>query len=427
VTISPYAIAAVLAWAAVGYKLRDLRRDPHNPTLRAFWITIILVAMGATIRIPSVYRGLENATGILAIWTEGLSVLGCAALQTTVLLWTHPPRQARSKIRVRLPLFGVAAIVMVILVLQVPIDTTKANLAASGETPGGLYGRTPYVAESEIICLVMIIYTAVDTSRHFLRYARLVDRHWLRRGLRLMAASTMLAIGSCLASLIALVVLRLDLAVLDGAQAMAALIGASAVSVFFVGSTMPVWGPKLHRLQAYRQLRPLWLALSQAVPEVVLHASHPRRLDRWRIPDLDFRLYRRIIEIRDSRLALRPYLDQDVAAAARQLGQEANLEGDALRATIEASVLAGAIRAKARGRPAQAHPMDETPGGIDLAGELAWLTNVAKAFTGSPIVAAVVAASPYDHAGQRNSARKSYEDAPSDNPPWPGQRAAIGE
>jgi hypothetical protein len=150
---SPYAIAAVLAWAAVSYKLRDLRRDPHNPTLLAFWITIILIAIGATIRIPPIVRGLENATGILAIWTDGLSVLGCAALQTTVLLWTHPPRQAWSKIRVRLPLFGVAAIVMVILVLQVPVDTAKANLPAFAEHPEQRYGRTPYVAETTMICI----------------------------------------------------------------------------------------------------------------------------------------------------------------------------------------------------------------------------------------------------------------------------------
>jgi hypothetical protein len=414
VITSPYAIAAVLAWAVVGYKLRDLRRDPHNLTLRAFWITIILIAIGATIRIPLVVRGVENATGILAIWTDGLSVLGCAALQTTVLLWTHPPQQARSKIRMRLPIFGLAAIVMVILILQVPSDTAKANLPAFAENPEERYGRTPYVAESIIICLILIIYTAVDTARHFLRYARLVDRHWLRRGLRLMAASCILAIASCLPSLAAVVALRLDIAVLDGAQSMSALFGAGAVSVFFVGATMPVWGPKLRRLRAYRQLRLLWLALSQAAPEVVLHTPHPRRLGRWRICDLDFRLYRRIIEIRDSRLALRPYLDQNVATAARRLGQEAGIEGDALRATIEASVLAGAIQAKARRRPAQALLTDDTPGGADLAGELAWLTDVAKAFVGSPVVAAAVSARTEDQVLGKSSStqwRQAHADA----------------
>jgi hypothetical protein len=404
-TTARYVIAAALAWTAVGYKLRDLRRDPQNPTLRAFWISITVMAMMATTSIPPVYWRLENATGFLAIWTTGLILLGCAALQTTVLLWTHPPQQAWSKIRVRLLLFSLAAMIMIALVLRADNDTARANLAAFAENPELLYGRTPYVAESIMVCLGMIGYTAADMVWHFLRYARLVDRHWLRRGLRLMAISSMFALAYSLITLASVVALRLDLAIHDRTRPIAALLANSTVLVFIAGSTMPAWGPKLQRLRAYRQLRPLWRALCQATPEVVFDAPNPRRLGRWLIPDLDFRLYRRIIEIRDSRLALRPYLDQDAAAAARRLARAAGLHGDALRAVIEASVLADAVYAKADGRPAQAHPMDDTPGGMDLAGELAWLTEVAKAFAGSPIVAAI-AARANDHVGQCDSATR---------------------
>jgi hypothetical protein len=322
-----------------------------------------------------------------------------------VLLWTHPPQQAWSKIRVRLLLFSLAAMIMIALVLPADNDTARANLAAFAENPELLYGRTPYVAESIMVCLGMIGYTSADMVWHFLRYARLVDRHWLRRGLRLMAISSMFALAYSLITLASVVALRLDLAIHDRTRPIAALLANSTVLVFIAGSTMPAWGPKLQRLRAYRQLRPLWRALCQATPEVVFDAPNPRRLGRWRIPDLDFRLYRRIIEIRDSRLALRPYLDQDATAAARRLAQAAGLHGDALRAVVEASVLADAIYAKADGRPAQAHPMDDTPGGMDLAGELAWLTEVAKAFAGSPIVAAI-AARANDHVGQCDSATR---------------------
>jgi hypothetical protein len=394
-----YVLSSVTTWAAACYKLRDLLKDPRNPILRAFCVTIVLLAVETTLRVAAIGWRFGHVSRILVISTTGLTMLVCAALQTTVLLWTHPPQQARLKIRARLPLYGVAIIVMVVLALQVPLDTARIELPGFSAAPELLYGRTPYAAESVAIYLVTVGYTTTDAAWHFLCYARIVDRRWLRRGLRVMAVGSMLLSVCCVASLVFVAALRLDFAVVTGAERAAILLGGVAVSVGIVGATMPVWGPKLHRLRAYRQLRPLWLALSQAAPEVVLDPPNSRR---WRIRDLDFRLYRRIIEIRDSRLALRPYLDQDVATAARQLGQEANLEGDALRATIEASVLAGAVRAKARGRPAQAHPMDETPGGTDLAGELAWLTDVAKAFVGSPVVAAVaaVAAHPDDRAGQ---------------------------
>src|SRR5439155_23768653 len=114
--------------------------------------------------------------------------------------------------------------------------------------------------------------------------------------------------------------------------------------------------------------------------------------------DLDFRLYRRVIEIRDGRLALRGFLDERVAATADALGRRAGLSGDALAAATEAAVIAAALRAKAAGAPARPPAAEPVTGGRDLADEVAWLTQVARAFAGSPVVAAVVARVPGDRA-----------------------------
>ena len=62
---------------------------------------------------------------------------------------------------------------------------------------------------------------------------------------------------------------------------------------------------------AYWRLRPLWAALLQAVPDVELPAERGAGVGiRWR-------LLRRVIEIRDAELALRPYWRADVAARRR--------------------------------------------------------------------------------------------------------------
>jgi hypothetical protein len=58
--------------------------------------------------------------------------------------------------------------------------------------------------------------------------------------------------------------------------------------------------------------------LREINPEIALDPAPSGFRDTLRIRDLDFRLYRRIIEIRDGRLALRPFLDADVARRARE-------------------------------------------------------------------------------------------------------------
>jgi len=84
--------------------------------------------------------------------------------------------------------------------------------------------------------------------------------------------------------------------------------------------------------------------------------------------DLKFRLYRRVIEIADARLLLRPYLDPAVTEAARHAATAQGLHGDQLRATIRATELAAALDAHAAATPcptppaaARKHPHRDRP------------------------------------------------------------------
>jgi hypothetical protein len=128
--------------------------------------------------------------------------------------------------------------------------------------------------------------------------------------------------------------------------------------------------------------------LYRAVPQIAL-VPPSGRPDWFLSHDLDFQLYRRVIEIRDGRLALRPYLDRRVTDTARRLGRAAGLSGSELDATVEAAVLAAAIQAKHEQRAADTGSPD-APGGSDLPGELAWLVAVSTAFASSPVVSAAL-------------------------------------
>jgi hypothetical protein len=237
------------------------------------------------------------------------------------------------------------------------------------------------------------------------RYARIARRRWLRHGLRVTVAGAVcgLLFCACKAWFVTGVLLGVEF---RPAETSAPLFGSLAALLEVGGLTLPAWGPRLAGLRAavlryaaYRQLTPLWRELYRATPQIAL--VPPRRYGDWLITDVSFRLYRRVIEIRDGRLALRPHFDPDVAAAARQLGRAAGLTGRSLDATVEAAVLAAAIRAKGRDqRTADALPITaallDGPGGSDLSEEIRWLVPVSRALARSRVVRGVLTDSRVD-------------------------------
>lgn len=123
---------------------------------------------------------------------------------------------------------------------------------------------------------------------------------------------------------------------------------------------------------AYRRLRPLWVTLLQAVPEVELRELDPGSSIRWR-------LLRRVVEIRDAELALRPYWRADVAARASAAARAATLSADLEAAVVEAAVLMDAAGACVQGRPPALAPVSEQlwpAGGDDLHSEVVRLVQV---------------------------------------------------
>jgi hypothetical protein len=243
------------------------------------------------------------------------------------------------------------------------------------------------------------------------RWARLTDRELLRGGLRLLAAGA--AVG--------LVYVAYDLAFLAASQLGRAQwlgdqqlitqgLSVASVLLMVLGFTMPAWGPRvglprlLHwvrRYRSHRRLYPLWRDLCRAVPDVALLQPTGRWRDAVAVQDLGFALHRRVIEIRDARLALRPYLDRGVAETATGLGRDAGLDGEELHALVVAATLAAAMDAKACGghaaeqASAAADPGDAADPGTDLPADLesesAWWLRVAAAYR-SPLLGALPAA-----------------------------------
>lgn len=145
-------------------------------------------------------------------------------------------------------------------------------------------------------------------------------------------------------------------------------------------------GRSVNWLKARRSLRriePLRCALVSAVPQAA------RALGSAALPGATRRLCQAVIEVREASLALQPFRDPAVGAAATKSGCVSGLTGRDLAATVEAAVLAGAIRRRHVGEPARTEPdtqvVDSPLVTADLASEVEWLIRLSRAFASHSI------------------------------------------
>jgi len=140
---------------------------------------------------------------------------------------------------------------------------------------------------------------------------------------------------------------------------------------------------------AWVRLRPLWTLLVKAAPDVKLPVPPGTRFSAR------YQLHRRVIEIRDAELALRPFRDSAAVHQAADAACRAGLPQDERDAAIEAVMIVTALDARRRGAQAQ----DRTDAGNvlseprnDLESETVRLLLVCRAVRRSPIVRQAAAA-----------------------------------
>jgi hypothetical protein len=380
-----WSLAAFVGWAALVYKLWDLRRVPGSQSLRLVCATFTCLAVTATLASPSTYVAFDRLVGVPNLAELIMNACGMGfvlAVQRLLLLWAYPPQRARRRFRRWQALYVLALLAQVVLFVLAPVGEEAPWFIAR-------YADTPFAGEFMVMIDVCLILTLTDIARLCWRYASAAGRRFLRLGLH---STGIGAIGGIVYfSLEALYVVarsaRVSVFSGDLLAQLFAVFGLGCGLFIAGGLTIPAWGPRLARAtawigkyRAYRRLHPLWLALYQASPSIALDAPTTLKDPLW-INDLDYRLVRRVVEIRDGRLALRPYFSHVVAQHARRTAEHAGMYGVALRAAIEAATIADAIRAKRE----HTEPTDpcslDAHGGADLAGEAAWLGYVARALT----------------------------------------------
>lgn len=388
-----YPLVAALAAIALAYKIPALLRDPRSPTRRALVAMLACLVWAPTVNTPVVYLAFDRLVGVpnLARLVAHAGILGFAvSVQILLLHWTVP-QPARWRTWVRLASVVVAAAAMTVLFVLAPVDESTTEFTVR-------YGDAPHIDQYMMVYLGYFAVALVDIMRLSWRYARLTTRPFLRLGLRLVTVGAASGVVYCVekAAYVAARRAGIELVPAPIQETLSPLLTGTGSLLMLIGFTIPSWGPRvagagtwLRRYRTYRRLSPLWFLVYQATPEIALHPSTGRPTI-GAIRDLEYRLVRRVVEIRDGWLALRPYLDRRTADAARRLARDAGLDDDRTTAVVHAAVLTGACAAKARNAPPAEAYAEEPSGGRDIGQETEELSRVAAALR-SPLVRAALA------------------------------------
>lgn len=380
-----YPTLAVVAWVAAVVRLSSaLRKGAATPSRNAVTAALILLATTFTMSTPVVWgfadriTGIDNITALIAhLCVVGFSV----TIQVLLLGWTNPAAVARRRSRRRIVSLFVVVTVLGVLFTQLgPTETRTTDFVAS-------YAHRPQLAAYLIIYVSAFAMGLIDIVRICWPYAEILDSGWLRRGLRTTAVGASVGLVYCVARLLdASTTLGWSPPRWEGIIPISSSTGALLV---VVGLTMPVWGPRVSRvrkmfrtLRRYQQLHPLWSALTDAVPGIKLPAGP----EWWKPGD---RLHRRVVEIYDAYLALRPYISEEISDEARRQAHATGVVGDDLAAMVEAARIHAGLTAMASGaapsQPARPTPPDPT---LDEESEIRHLIRTTRAFTQIRLVAA---------------------------------------
>lgn len=142
----------------------------------------------------------------------------------------------------------------------------------------------------------------------------------------------------------------------------------AAVAVPPAGQRLDLAGAWCGRYRQYQRLFPLWQALYTAMPSIAIDPQPTRLASLLTVRDLSFHLYRRVIEIRDAQLMLRPF-----GLPASDGPPDAVTAAWALRAALAAHA-AGSVRSTT------GTDVTVTAAPRDLGEEVRWLTAVSAAY-----------------------------------------------
>lgn len=359
-------ILLALLWGTVLARLPTLWRDAQQ---RAVWATICSLALAKTVATPGVNALLGDLVPQPQTVPHLLGVAVAYFLLRFICLITDYYAGRPRAARYQLALAGSVAVLLIVLMSVTPggIKISAAELTGTA---------TPTVAAYWVVLNGYLGTSLGIATVLFWRLGRSADG-LLRNGLRA------ITIGTFMVALFAALKIALIVAYSFGAsvsvdeiEPVANGLRSFGTILTLVGAAVPAGGKLRSVLGAYRSLwalRPLWRVMRRTFPDVILFSRRRALVELAGVDDVQLRLYRRVIEIRDGMLTLRDYLPAGALSDARVFVGESP-------ALIEACGIALALlRHRSGVAPTEGGDRWTDIGG-ELADEVSWLGAVSAAF-----------------------------------------------
>ncbi|WP_030662721.1 MAB_1171c family putative transporter [Streptomyces rimosus] len=369
-----FVIAALSSYAALVYRLSQVRRSRKDNAYRILVITLLLQCL--TFTMGAVAMGSERFLGVgnLAILVMHVSAVAfCVSAQIILLRWATAAEEAVRRTRYWV-ITGVALnalLIAIFLIAGGPGRPASDFNSGSGQ---------PLVLTYLLVFIVSQAAPCVTIFRQCGPYARMTEKAELRQALRLLSVAAVILFLYCAARTVNIVTAAcgIDIGVWQLASNVFSALGIATLSLSL---TISSWGTSAGKLRewvrnyrSYRALYPLWQDLYESSPDIVLEPPGAS------VSDLNYRLHRRVVEIRDGWRDLRPYTDRTANGPA---GADHGTNDESRQAMAEAAQIRQALHAKRTGTIP-----DDNKDAADFedrdtdnfTAEVDWLTKVASAY-----------------------------------------------
>ncbi|NJQ03448.1 MAB_1171c family putative transporter [Streptomyces zingiberis] len=371
-------LCAVLLWLVTAWRTPAAWRKPSK---RVLWSAFLALAVAMTLRLSSIAAPMDAALGVNNLSSLGKHLSGIVAAHS-VLTFVHNMAEEKAaglkSSRLHLVVPTTAAAIITVLFMATPQPHEAVDLLTEYATDwriaayGGVW--TAYLGAA-----------LFSASRLCWRWGRQPGTGLLGRGLRLTGIGTTIGMVYAMHRVAAVVLRFLGQSPLSAGttEAISGLLLFSALLFIVIGSTLPAAGRLRRWSREYRdllQLYPLWLSLTDAVPDVRLDPPRRWASEILRPRHVHDRLYRRTIEIRDAVLTLSEHAPSALRDRARAHVAASGLIGAQADIAGEACWIIGAQQARQHNEPSSGEPLPPASGGRDLPSEIHALKQLARAY-----------------------------------------------